>query len=80
MDTNRTNLTEDTPEFEFIYKYLARTFGAVYCTGCRHLAAIITKYKLGDKLQDLYQEYAEEIASTPAAIERSVRVYLKVIL
>lgn len=79
MDTNRTNLTEDTPEFEFIYKYLARTFGAVYCTGCRHLAAIITKYKLGDKLQDLYQEYAEEIASTPAAIERSVRVYLKVI-
>lgn len=79
MDTNRINLTEDTPEFEFIYKYLARTFGAVYCTGCRHLAAIITKYKLGDKLQDLYQEYAEEIASTPAAIERSVRVYLKVI-
>lgn len=79
MDTNRINLTEGTPEFEFIYKYLARTFGAVYCTGCRHLAAIITKYKLGDKLQDLYQEYAEEIASTPAAIERSVRVYLKVI-
>ena len=79
MDTNRTKLTEDTPEFEFIYKYLARTFGAVYCTGCRHLAAIITKYKLGDKLQDLYQEYADEIASTPAAIERSVRVYLKVI-
>lgn len=79
MDTNRDILTEDTVEFEFIYKYLARTFGAVYCTGCRHLAAIITKYKLGDKLQDLYQEYADEITSTPAAIERSVRVYLKVI-
>lgn len=79
MDTNRSILTEDTAEFEFIYKYLARTFGSVYCTGCRHLAAIITKYKLGDKLQDLYQEYADEILSTPAAIERSVRVYLKAI-
>lgn len=79
MDTNRNILTEDTKEFEFIYKYLAKTFGAIYCTGCRHLAAIITKYKLGDKLQDLYKEYADEIASTPAAIERSVRVYLKVI-
>lgn len=65
---------------KYYYKYLIKTFGHAHCMGCRALAHVLDKYKQGDKLQDVYKEYADEIHSTPAAVERSVRVYLNLIM
>ena len=66
-------------DFKFYYKYLIRTFGHADCTGCRALAHVLTTYKPGNHIQDIYKAYAEVSGSTPSAVERSVRVYLNCI-
>lgn len=63
-------------DFTFYYKFLIRTFGHADCAGCRAVAYILNEYQPGMRIQDIYKKYAEDINSTPSAVERSVRVYL----
>lgn len=70
----------DTKDVKFYYKYLIKTFGHADCTGCRALANVLYKYEPGNLIKDLYEEYANSVGSTPSAVERSVRVYLNLIL
>ena len=60
------------------YKFLIQNFGNIQYVGCKALAYILANYNDQD-LKDLYKEYAQKIGSTPVAVERSVRTYLKVI-
>lgn len=73
--------TESTEkDFKFYYKYLMKTFGHADCKGCRALAYALYMYEPDKYLGDIYKEYAEDISSTPSAVERSVRVYLDCII
>lgn len=67
-------------DFKFYYRFLIKTFGHADCVGCRALAYVLDKYQPGNQIQNLYKEYADEIHSTPSAVERSVRVYLACII
>lgn len=72
-------MTEDKSYLKY-YNYLSRTFGRVDCTGCLQLAHILDMFQLGDRLMDVYSKYAEEISSTPVAVERNLRTYISVIM
>ena len=66
-----------TKDFKFYYKYLMKNFGHAECSGCRALAHILLDYEPGNTMFAYYTKYANEIGSTPTAVERAVRIYLK---
>lgn len=74
-DEALSNIIEDT-----YYKIIAM-FGKLEYAGCYHLAVAValytSKYK---RLTDLFKDVSVLVDATPAAIERNIRVYLKVIL
>lgn len=65
---------------ETYYKIIAM-FGKLEYAGCFHLAVAVALYNADCKrLTDLFKTECELVNSTPAAIERNIRVYLRVIL
>lgn len=66
--------------YKTYYRALIKTFGNANYIGCSNLAHVITQYKEGDELQSIYKLVADERGSTPTAVERSIRIYLKAIL
>lgn len=65
---------------ETYYKIIAM-FGKLEYAGCYHLAVAVALYNADCKrLTDLFKDVSELVEATPAAIERNIRVYLRVIL
>ena len=73
-----TETNNEVKDFKYYYRYLLKTFGGSNYLGCRALAYVLLNYKDNTtNINKLYADYAEDISSTPSAVERSVRVYLK---
>lgn len=66
-----------TKDFKFYYKFLMKTFGHAEYAGCKALAHILEDYNPNENMQAQYTRYANSIGSTPTAVERVVRTYLK---
>lgn len=65
---------------ETYYKIIAM-FGKLEYAGCFHLAVAVALYNPEYKrLTELFKDVSELVEATPAAIERNIRVYLRVIL
>jgi hypothetical protein len=68
------------------YKVLLKLFGHAYCSGAMNLAKLLELYNRAQAehedidLQTIYNYIADEIKKNPAAIERSIRVYLKAVI
>lgn len=66
---------------EQYYHKIISMFGHIDYTGAYNLAVAVSLYKLrGINLKDLYNDMSEVLGISGAAIERSIRVYLKAIL
>jgi hypothetical protein len=68
------------------YKVLLKLFGHAYCSGAMNLAKLLELYNRAQAehedidLQTIYKYIAEDTKKNPAAIERSIRVYLKAVI
>lgn len=70
-------MNADTKKY---YRALIKSFGCAEYSGCLNLAKLLSLYDNKINLQDLYNVIAEENSSTPTAVERSIRIYLKAII
>lgn len=70
----------DSKSVKDIYKVLLKIFGKSDLSGCLNLARLLDKYEPGDQLKDVYPILADEYHTTPAAFERSIRIYLNAIV
>lgn len=66
--------------YKTYYRALIKTFGNANYIGCSNLARVLAEYTEGAELQKIYSVVASDISSTPTAVERSIRIYLKAIL
>lgn len=75
LDEELNNLIEDT------YYKISAMFGKIDYAGCFHLAVAVALYKADCvRLIEVLRQVAELTDSTPGAVERNIRTYLKVIL
>lgn len=77
------NITDEAlnTQIEDTYYKIVAMFGKLEYAGCFHLAVAVALYNADCKrLTDLFRTESEIVGSTPAAIERNIRVYLRVIL
>lgn len=68
-------------KIEETYYRIIAMFGKLEYAGCFHLAVAVALYSPDYKrLTELFKDVSTLVEATPAAIERNIRVYLRVIL